>query len=353
MKPEKRPRVPSSPGQINGETSKSASEEKRFRATGMESETVVDMIMERLDARLNQFEEKLESKFLEISTKITEIDTKLKDVVDSNEFASKEIDNLKERFARLEEENDRLAAYVARENLVFLGLPEVKEPGKEDVSKTLQDLYINNLKLPPDVVDKIEYQRVHRVPSQARPRPIKARFFKYSDKELVQRNAKELKGSGMYITDDLPWRIRKERKKQLPALKAAKAMGKSAYFSRSDPTKLFVNNVLLPQREQAAFIEKANLDPQNRRSNPGPHPHRGETAGLGELPKQMEVDQPPSPTPETGAIRKQPTGASASYSSAAARSGAGKEKKSVHVEAQVHHAQDTRHRPVRANIKKH
>ena len=56
--------------------------------------------------------------------------------------------------------------------------------------------------------DTIEFQRIHRIgrlnPSQDKPRPIIARFLRYSDRELVMSRAKKLKGKGLGISADLP-----------------------------------------------------------------------------------------------------------------------------------------------------
>ena len=62
----------------------------------------------------------------------------------------------------------------------------------------------------------IEFQRIHRIgrlnPSQDKPRPIIARFLRYSDRELVMSRAKKLKGKGLGISADLPKDIVNRRK---------------------------------------------------------------------------------------------------------------------------------------------
>ena len=98
-----------------------------------------------------------------------------------------------DKYSELQGEIDRLSSYIARENLVFLGIPEPN--GNEQVQETLRKFYVEKLKLPADFVKNVIYQRVHRCPSNAKPRPIKARFLKYSDKERLRENAKNLKGS--------------------------------------------------------------------------------------------------------------------------------------------------------------
>ena len=77
--------------------------------------------------------------------------------------------------------------------------------------------------------DTIEFQRIHRIrrlnPSQDKPRPIIARFLRYSDRELVMSRAKKLKGKGFGISADLPKDVVKRRKELMPKFKKAKEDG--------------------------------------------------------------------------------------------------------------------------------
>jgi len=52
--------------------------------------------------------------------------------------------------------------------------------------------------------------------------------------------AKKLKGKNFGISADLPKEIVHRRKKLMPEYKQAKKDGKNAFFSRSEPDKLFV-----------------------------------------------------------------------------------------------------------------
>ena len=108
---------------------------------------------------------------------------------------------------------------------MFIGIPETSED--ESTETTLKKkIFSEKLNLSAEIAENIEFQRAHRIPATARPRPIKARFLRYPDRELILRNAKLLKGSNTYITDDLPRRITLERKAQMEALKVARREGK-------------------------------------------------------------------------------------------------------------------------------
>lgn len=218
--------------------------------------SLMDQQTERIEERFSLLENNLEKQVKDLQTSFSEIKASII-------FQSQETEELKERVKKLErrveeketevkEEVDKLAMYIARENLVFIGIPEKEQ---EDVRNVLKDFYINNLKLSEQEVGDIEYQRVHRLNAKSSPRPIKARFVRYADRETIMKNAKKLKGTKMVIREDIPLRFREARRAQLPALIAARNAGKLAYFSRSEPGKLFIDKVWLPVNKQKEYVE--------------------------------------------------------------------------------------------------
>ena len=198
-----------------------------------------------LDQQTERLEERLETLAATFKEKIVEIEHALQFQSEETVKLSGKIKKVEqqviEKETRLQDEVDRLATYIARENLIISGLAEVNG---EDIKAVLSDFYVDKLKMPEDVVARMEYQRAHRISSMpttpSKPRPIKVRFMRYEDKVEVQKHAKHLKGSTLYIADDLPKNVRRARQLQVPALKAARQEGKLAYFSRSDPKKLII-----------------------------------------------------------------------------------------------------------------
>ena len=83
-------------------------------------------------------------------------------------------------------------AYSRRENLKFINIPEARNEegeggeGREDTREILWKFLEENL--------HIEFQRVHRNGRKInnKPRPILARFLRFTDREKVRKNAKEL-----------------------------------------------------------------------------------------------------------------------------------------------------------------
>ena len=134
--------------------------------------------------------------------------------------------------------------YQRRGNLrVF----EIKE--EADTEEDGREVLVGFLKteLGMENADQIEFQRVHRVgkrvSSNGKPRQIIVHFFKYPQREEIMSNAGKLKGKIFGISLDLPSEILKRRKKKMKQFKQAKKDGETAYFSRAEPDKLFIDGV--------------------------------------------------------------------------------------------------------------
>ena len=145
-----------------------------------------------------------------------------------------------------------LEAYSRRENLKFVNIPvELNEEyadGREGVEDTREVLWkFLEEKLHIEDARQIEFQRVHRNgrKNSNKPHPILARFLRFTDREKVRKEAKELKGTNFVIYEDLPKELIDRRRLMLPKLKAAKKQGSRAYFSVSEPDKLYVNGTLV------------------------------------------------------------------------------------------------------------
>lgn len=195
-------------------------------------------IEKMLDVKLDRMEERIGRNVKAFEKKLEELAEALNSHCKLTEERMKEIDDkIKKEKQERESEIDRLNAYIMRENSVLLGLPETEN---EDTDKVVRAFYKDNLKLEEDFINNIEHQRIHRVRSAIKPRPIKIRFLRYQDKLKVHGAAKNLKGTSFYLTDDLPKRIRDERKRKMNQLKEAREEGKIAFFSRTEPWKLVI-----------------------------------------------------------------------------------------------------------------
>lgn len=135
----------------------------------------------------------------------------------------------------LDDRCDYLEDYSRRNNVNITGMEE--RPGGETWEQTAEQvmklfdkkMHLQNLSL----------ERAHRVGQRMdqRPRPVVARFLRYSDRDLVMRNATKLRGTKIYINDDLCPASQDKRRQQLPLLQRARSEGKIAYFRH---TKLVI-----------------------------------------------------------------------------------------------------------------
>ncbi len=145
------------------------------------------------------------------------------------------IDKSEERCKELEDRANYQEDYNRRNNLQIVGVEEPSEGETwEQTAVKVSELLTNKLELP-----NIELERAHRVGQRDahRHRTIVARFTRYGDREAVMRNVTKLKGTRIYITEDLCPASQNIRKAQIPAMKQAKSEGKVAYFRH---TKLII-----------------------------------------------------------------------------------------------------------------
>ena len=97
---------------------------------------------------------------------------------------------------------------------------------EEIVRKTL----VEKMNIPEEDVERIRFERVHRMRTRkasSKPRPVIAKFSFYQDKEFVWSFVKNLKGSGIGMSNDFPKEIDEIHEKLYPILKQDR---QSAYF---------------------------------------------------------------------------------------------------------------------------
>jgi len=122
------------------------------------------------------------------------------------------------------------------------GWPHMIEDTKQVMYNFLeQELKISNAR------DRIEFQGIHRLgkPNNKGPRPITARFLRYTDREEVMSQArKHLKEKDFSVFDDIPKELYDLRKKQREKLKDA---SHTAFFSKKDPDRLYVDGKFISE----------------------------------------------------------------------------------------------------------
>ena len=87
-----------------------------------------------------------------------------------------DIESLEEDIEALQRRNIKLEAYTRRENVRIFN---VKEEVEENTEEAVRNLLVTKLKIPPEKVKDIHFERVHRIPRKTRnqkrpnrPRPV-------------------------------------------------------------------------------------------------------------------------------------------------------------------------------------
>ena len=201
---------------------------------------------DKLDIRVRHLEENAKeagSKVQILDDGLAELNKQVEEVKTANAQAKEDCEEkCKARFKVLEDKLLYAEVYSRRENLRFYGISEEKEVG--NTCGVLKDFLENQLQVNASI---IEFQRVHRVGKineDERPRPIIARFLRYGDRDCIFSKAKDLKGTGFGVSADFPKEIVKRRKLLKEKMKDARKAGRRAFFSHTEPDKLYIDGVL-------------------------------------------------------------------------------------------------------------
>ena len=207
---------------------------------------------ESLKTRLTSVEE--ENKQLKDAVNFTEQD--ITDLKTTQVYLGANVDKNAEEFKSLEKEvlmlkrrNIRLEAYSRRESIKIFNMKEDDAASDVSTESLVRDMFRDKMKIPEKDVEKIHFERVHRIASRkpsSKPRPIIAKFSFYQGKEFVWSFVKNLKGSAIGIANDFPKEIDEIHQKLYPVLKKAKQAKQSAYFKVD---KLIINGQVYRGKE--------------------------------------------------------------------------------------------------------
>ena len=191
----------------------------------------------------------------QVNENITSLNCRVNELTTSVEFSQKEVEDLKEAkkeykqlmktnnevmrklkedlqarekcIVDLEERVNYQEDYSRRSNVHIFGMEEREEETWEQTCIMVRKLCEEKLQLP-----DIQLERAHRVGQRnhQRSRPFIARFMRFADREAVMRNVAKLRGTRIFINEDLCAASQALRKSQLPLLKQARSDGKTAYF---------------------------------------------------------------------------------------------------------------------------
>ncbi|KAK3868779.1 hypothetical protein Pcinc_025817 [Petrolisthes cinctipes] len=199
-----------------------------------------------LESQERAYKTALEMVVNQMNDQIKKLEGKFSDLTVSLEFTQREVDELisdikeqtkssHEKIKQLEERINHQEDYIRKKNVRISGVEERdgNETWEQSV-KTVTSMLQDKLQL-----EGLELERAHRVGARqdANPRTIVARFSRYCDREAAMRNARKLKGTNIFLDDDLCPASQAIKNAQMPQLKQAKAQGKIAFFRH---TKLII-----------------------------------------------------------------------------------------------------------------
>lgn len=143
---------------------------------------------------------------------------------------------MKETVNELKRDNDKLKEELInvnmnsmRNNLLFYNLPETQDENCENVVTAFCGEMLK-IEEPETKIKISESYRLGKAGDNIRP--ILVKFHSPDIRDLVKKNAKELKGTNFGISEQLPIEIQKRRREKLPLLKQLRDREIKAYFVR-------------------------------------------------------------------------------------------------------------------------
>ena len=148
------------------------------------------------------------------------------------EEAKDEIDQLNSDLAQQELKAECLGNQSRRNNIRIKGIAEGEKETWDEVESKVKDAIKAKLDLDTDI------ERAHRVERRKKkgrananePRTILCRLRDWKQREQVLRKARKEKPVGLHVSEDVAFSTLKKQEAHLEKFKAAKQVGKIAYF---------------------------------------------------------------------------------------------------------------------------
>ena len=212
---------------------------KKMNETISEVKIKVQKI-EVLEKKVVSFEKEMSKMWNYVQDNIKEVNTRVGRTEDKIEAIDFSLGFVNDKVVHLEKEKNSLRDEVVylqsqsmRNNLIFGNIPEAPPGANEDCEEGLRGFLKNKMNIAQDVVDKLSFERVHRMGQRddKKPRNIVAKFTLFKDREMVRKQWKALDDTDFYFHEQFPKEVVEKRRKLLPKLSAAKKAKKKAWFS--------------------------------------------------------------------------------------------------------------------------
>ena len=191
-----------------------------------------------------------------LKIQVATLEKEKEELKESLELTQAEVEGLKEqasvtaatlkattdKIVKLEELERRVVkqeCFNRRNNIKFFGIRDNGQESPEDTEAVLRNFLHKEMKLSKKHLDEIEFERVHRIPTQVReekinqhPRPIIAKVSFFKDKQQIKSHIKHLPREKRFgVADDFPKEVDEIRRELYPVLKKAKSDHKTAFFN--------------------------------------------------------------------------------------------------------------------------
>ena len=183
--------------------------------------------------KIYELQKSLEFSQEELRNAKTELSTCKKELANH----TRQLDENKNEISKLSCQLSKQENYSRRNNIRIEGMEEEKTENWEQTQYKVTKLLKEKMKL-----ENINVEFAHRINKKTNkqgPRTIVARLKHDTDKNTAMKNSHKLKGTNIFINEDLSEHTLNLRKEKLSELKAARASGKIAYF---DKERLIIKN---------------------------------------------------------------------------------------------------------------
>ena len=228
--------------------------------------------LDNIDTKLTQLEgiqlsvNKITGRLDQMDLRIQNVECKMKGIEESREFDSTSVDEIKQKHIELDSFKAKISEFEhnqnkisqaiqrditdikgrsMRDNLLFFGIPEVREKDKREngsdcVDKVL-DIIETHMKIEGAKQD-IKLHRAHRIGkyNPQKTRPVVAKFAFYPDRERVRLSANTLERA-YGVSQQFPPEVMETLKRLIPIMLEARQQEKEAYISVD---KLYINGKL-------------------------------------------------------------------------------------------------------------
>lgn len=189
--------------------------------------------------------QRIEEMFKQISVNMLTINQKMELLMKDVEVTKQENVQLKKQVAEQHQKIQDMEKEIRRKNIVIKGVEDKYEEKSEEINEKLKAVF-EQMKINIDSnadIDEVKRMGKHRVGIR---RPIIVKMLSGRKKTEILKQTKALRGTDIWIEEDYPKEILKERKSLIPHLKEARQKG---YNVKLRYNKLIVNNEIFTIKE--------------------------------------------------------------------------------------------------------